>query len=79
VNQDIEINQDVDIDIDIEDDLEERYIVKVLVETLQQADVDQNAVVDVQQWNGEIDMDVDATQTAIIDQQTIIQVDFAMA
>ena len=78
VNQDIELTQDVDIDIDIEDDLEERYIVKVQVETLQQANVDQDVVVDVKEWNGEIDIDVDATQTASVDQQTIVQADFAL-
>lgn len=78
VNQDIEMTQDVDIDIDIEDDLQERYLVKVQVETLQQANVDQDVVVDVKEWNGEIDMDVDATQTAAVDQQTIVQADFAL-
>ncbi len=78
VSQDIEITQDVDIDIDIEDDLEERYIVKVEVETLQRAEVDQDVVVDVREWNGEIDMNVDAGQTATVDQQTIVQADFVL-
>ena len=78
VSQDIELDQDVDIDIDVEDELEERYVVKAYVEALQQADVDQIAVVDINHWNGEIDMDVDATQTAVVDQQTIVQVDFAL-
>ena len=51
---------------------------KRTVEALQQADADQIAVVDVNDWNGEIDMDVDAAQTAVVDQQTIVQVDFAL-
>jgi hypothetical protein len=78
VNQDIEMEQDVDIDIDIEAELEERYIINVQIETLQQANVDQDAVIDVEQWNGATDIDVDATQIAIIDQQTIIDADFAL-
>lgn len=78
VDQDIEIMQDVDVDIDIEDDLEERYIIKVGVEVLQRADVDQDVVVDVKGWNGEIDVDIDAAQTATVDQVTIIQTDFAL-
>jgi hypothetical protein len=78
VNQDIEMTQDVDIDIDIEDDLEERYIVKVQVDTLQQADVDQDVVVDVKECNGETEMDIYATQMAAVDQQTIVQADFAL-
>jgi hypothetical protein len=76
VNQDIELDQDVDIDIDTE--LEELYAVKAYVDVLQQADADQDAVVDIDDWNGEIDMDVEATQTAIIEQQTVVQVDFAL-
>ena len=79
VNQDIELDQDVDIDIDIEDELEERYVVKVNVEVLQEVDADQDAVVDIKDWNGEIDMDVDAMQTAVVEQQTIVQVDFSLA
>ncbi|MGB3389118.1 MAG: hypothetical protein WBA88_14140 [Pseudaminobacter sp.] len=41
VDQDLELEQDVAIDIDIEDDLEERYIIKVAVETIQQVDAEQ--------------------------------------
>jgi hypothetical protein len=78
VDQDIEIMQDVDIDIDIEDDLEERYMVEVGVETLQQADVDQDVVVAIKAWNGEIDVNVDASQTATVDQVAIVQVDFTL-
>ncbi|MFD1984110.1 hypothetical protein ACFSOZ_15755 [Mesorhizobium newzealandense] len=78
VNQDIELDQDVDIDIDIDSELEELYAVRAYVDVLQQANADQYAVVDIEDWNGKIDMDVDATQTAIIEQQTVVQVDFAL-
>jgi len=78
VNQDIELDQDIDVDIDIEDELEERYAIQAHVDVLQQADAHQDAIVDINDWNGEIDVDVDATQTAAIDQQTIVQVDFAV-
>jgi hypothetical protein len=78
VNQDIALDQDVDIHIDIEDDLEERYAVDVGVDVLQEVDTRQNAVVDVQNVNGEIDLDLDATQTASVDQQTIVQADFTL-
>lgn len=79
INQDLELDQDVDIDIDIEDDLEERYIIKVAVETVQQVDAYQDAVVDITDVNGGIDMDVDATQTVAVDQETIVRADFALA
>jgi hypothetical protein len=78
INQDIEMDQDVDIDLDIEDDLEERYEIGVNIETLQVADVDQIAAIDIAQWSGGIDLDVTATQTAAIEQHTTIEVDFAM-
>ena len=79
VNQDLDLDQDVDIDIDIEDELEARYIVKVDVEILQEVNAEQNAVVDITDFNGEIDMDVDATQTAAVDQETIVRADFTLA
>ena len=79
VNQDIELDQTVDIDIDIEDELEERYVVKVNVATLQEVDVEQDAAVDINNWNGEIDMDVNAVQTAVVEQHTIVQADFSLA
>lgn len=78
VNQDLELDQDVDIDIDIEDDLEARYIVKVDVEIVQDVDAEQAAVVDITDFYGEIDVDVDATQTAMIDQETIVRADFTL-
>jgi hypothetical protein len=79
VEQTLEIDQDVDIDIDIEDELEERYIINVEVEIRQEVDAEQNAVVDIADINGGIDMDVDAAQTAAVDQETIVRADFALA
>ena len=79
VNQDLEFDQEVDIDIDIEDELEERYIVKVTVESLQAVDAAQDAAVAIRYLNGEIDMDVDAMQTAAVEQQTVVQADFSLA
>jgi hypothetical protein len=78
VNQNIEMDQDVNIDVDIEDELEERYVVDVDVLVGQKIDADQDAFVDIKDWNGEIDMDLDAIQTATVDQQTIVQADFAL-
>lgn len=78
VNQDIEMDQTVDIDIDIEDELEERYVVKVNVVTLQDADVEQDAAIDITNWNGHVDMDVNAVQTAVVEQHTIVQADFSL-
>ena len=79
VNQDIELDQTVDIDIDVEDELEERYVVKVDVASLQEVDARQEAAVDITNWNGEIDMDIDAVQTAVVEQHTIVQADFSLA
>ncbi|NGO52213.1 hypothetical protein [Allomesorhizobium camelthorni] len=79
VNQDLEFDQEVDIDIDIEDELKERYIVKVTVESLQEVDAEQDVAVAIRYLNGEIDMDVDAVQTAAVEQQTIVQADFSLA
>lgn len=78
VNQSIEMDQDVDIDIDIEDELEERYVVDVDVLVRQTIDADQDAVVDIKDRNGEIDIDLDAIQAATVDQQTIVQADLVL-
>lgn len=78
VNQDIELDQDVDIQIDIEDDLQQRYIVNASVEVRQTVDVDHDAVVDIAERDGEVDLDVDALQTAFVDQETIVHADFAL-
>jgi hypothetical protein len=78
LDQEIQISQDVDVDIDIEDDLEERYTVTVKVDTIQKADVDQDAFVDVKNVNGDLETDVTAIQTANVEQQTIVYADFVM-
>ena len=78
VNQNIEMDQDVNIDVDIEDELEKRYLVNVDVVVRQEVDADQDAVVDIKDLNGEIDMDLDAIQTAAVDQHTIVEADFAL-
>lgn len=78
VTQTIEMDQDVDIDIDIEDELEERYLVKVDVSVEQKIDAEQDAVVDIRDLNGEVDMDLDAIQAASVDQQTIVQADLVL-
>jgi hypothetical protein len=78
VNQDIELDQDVDIDIDIEDDLEERYVIDVRIDVRQEVATDQDAIVAISDCNGEIDMDVEATQVATVDQETVIRADFAL-
>lgn len=79
VNQDIDLDQDVRIDIDIEDELEERYDIKLVVDVLQDVDAVQDAIVGITDWNGEIDMDVDAMQAAAVDQEIIVRADFALA
>ena len=79
VQQVIELDQDVDIDIDIEDELEERYVIKLDVEVVQDVDAEQDAIVDITDRNGEIDMDVEAVQTASVDQEIIVRADFALA
>lgn len=77
IDQSLEMSQDVDIDIDIEDDLEERYVVKVDIDVDQDVVADQDATVDITDRAGEIDMDVDALQTAYVDQETTVRIDFA--
>jgi hypothetical protein len=79
VNQAIELDQDVDIDIDIEDELEERYVIDVSVEVRQDVDADQDAVIAISDHDGAIDVDLDAIQTAEVDQETIVRADFALA
>lgn len=79
VDQDIELDQDVDIDIDIDDELEEHYSVNVTVDVRQYVDAMQDADVDITVWNDEVDIDVDATQTAIVDQDVAVTIDFAVA
>jgi hypothetical protein len=79
VNQDIVLDQDVSIDIDIEDELEERYVIRLDVDVLQDVDAAQAAIADITDRNGEIDMDVEAMQTATVDQEIMVRADFALA
>ncbi len=78
VNQDLELDQDVHVQIDIEDDLEERYIIKTSVDVIQTVDADETAIVGITERDGEIDLDVDAMQTAFVDQETIVHADFTL-
>lgn len=78
VNQFIELDQDVHVQIDIEDELEERYIITTKVDVVQAAYADETAVVGVTGRDGEIDLDVDASQTAFVDQETVVHADFVM-
>jgi hypothetical protein len=79
VDQNIDLEQNIDIDIDIEDELEERYVIKVEIGVVQEVAVAQQATVDIAISNDDIDVAVDAVQTATVDQQTIALVDFAIA
>jgi len=79
VDQDIAVDQEVDIDIDIEDELQERYAVTIKVDVVQMADTDQYAGVDITEIDGHIGMDIDAVQTAVIEQETVVRADFALA
>jgi hypothetical protein len=78
VNQDLELDQDVHIQIDIEDELEERYMITTKVDVVQAAYADETAVVSITDRNGEIDLDVDASQTAYVDQETVVHADFVL-
>ncbi|MBZ9654895.1 hypothetical protein [Phyllobacterium lublinensis] len=78
VNQDLELDQDVHVQIDIEDDLEERYLIKTSVEVVQTVDADETAVIGVTGKDGEVDVDIDAVQTAYVDQETIVHADFTL-
>ena len=77
VSQDMTLDQDVDVDIDIEDDLADRYVVTVAIDVTQEIDTDQDANVDADYENGELDLDIEATQMAAVDQEMIAQIDFA--
>ena len=77
VSQDMTLDQDVDVDIDIEDDLADRYVVTVDIDVTQDIDTDQDANVDADYENGELDLDIEATQIAVVDQEMIAQIDFA--
>ncbi len=78
INQDLEMDQDVHVQVDIEDDLEERYIIRTSVDVVQSVDADETAVVGVTGRDGETDIDIDAVQTAYVDQETIVHADFTL-
>ncbi|PSH69450.1 hypothetical protein CU102_08720 [Phyllobacterium brassicacearum] len=78
INQDIELDQDVHVQVDIEDDLEERYIIRTSVDVVQSVDADETAVVGITGRDGETDIDIDAVQTAYVDQETIVHADFTL-
>ncbi len=76
IDQGIDLDQDVDIDLEIEDDLALRYKVDVSVDVEQAVQTTQTADVDIKDWHGAIEMDVEATQIALIEQQTAVHADF---
>ncbi|UVF19358.1 hypothetical protein HPT29_023530 [Microvirga terrae] len=78
VNNHLDIRQDVDVDVDIDDELEEKFAIKVAIGVKQAIDVDQDADIDVSYADGAIGVDVDAVQTATIDQDTTLRIDFSV-
>ncbi|WP_262273538.1 hypothetical protein [Microvirga yunnanensis] len=78
VNNHLDIRQDVDVDVDIDDELEEKFAIKVAIGVKQAVDVDQDADIDVGYADGAIGIDVDAVQTATIDQDTTLRIDFTV-
>jgi hypothetical protein len=78
VNNHLDIRQDVDIDVDIEDELEEKFAIKVAIGVKQAIDADQDADIDVNYADGGFGIDVDAVQTATIDQDTTLRIDFSV-
>jgi hypothetical protein len=78
VNNDLDVRQHVDIDVDIEDELEEKFAIKVAIGVKQAIDADQDADIDVSYADGGFGVDVDAIQTATIDQDTTLRIDFAV-
>jgi hypothetical protein len=78
VNNDLDVRQDVDVDVDIDDELEEKFAIKVAIGVRQFIDADQDADIDVSYADGALGVDVDATQTATIDQDTTLRIDFSV-
>ncbi|MCG7394906.1 hypothetical protein MHY87_18570 [Microvirga sp. ACRRW] len=77
-NNDLDVRQTTDVDVDIADDLEEKFSIKVAIALKQLIDVDQDADVDVTYADGAFGIDVDAVQTANIDQDTTLKIDFSV-
>jgi hypothetical protein len=78
VNNDLDVRQHVDIDVDIEDELEEKFAIKVAIGVKQAIDADQDADIDVSYADSGFGVDVDAIQTATIDQDTTLRIDFSV-
>jgi len=78
VNNDLEVRQHVDVDVDIEDELEEKFAIKVAIGMKQAIDADQDADINVSYADGGFGVDVDAVQTATIDQDTTLRIDFSV-
>jgi hypothetical protein len=78
VDNNLDVRQHANVDVDIEDDLEEKFAIKVAVGLKQAIDVDQVGDVDVTYADGAFGVDVDALQTATIEQDTTLKIDFAV-
>jgi hypothetical protein len=78
VNNDLDVRQHVEIDVDIKDELEEKFAIKVAIGVKQAIDADQDADIDVSYADGGFGVDVDAIQTATIDQDTTLRIDFSV-
>ncbi|QRM28419.1 hypothetical protein [Microvirga sp. VF16] len=78
VNNDLDVRQNVDVDVDIEDELEEKFAIKVAIGVKQAIDADQDADIDINYADGGFGVDVDAIQTATIDQDTTLRIDFSV-
>ncbi|WP_274627102.1 hypothetical protein [Arvimicrobium flavum] len=78
IDQHLTLDQDVDIEVDIEDELEERYAVTVTIDVAQTIDADQDAIIGITSQDDQLDIDVDAAQSAMIEQDTIVHADFVL-
>ena len=77
-NNDLDVRQHTDVDIDIDDDLEEQFKIKVAVGIKQAIHTDQDADIDLTYANGAFGVDLDAIQTATIEQDTTLKIDFSV-
>jgi len=77
-NNDLDVRQHTDIDVDIEDELEEQFKIKVAVGVKQAIHTDQDADIDLTYSNGAFGVDLDAIQTATIEQDTTLKIDFSV-
>ncbi len=77
-NNDLDVRQHTDVDVDIDDDLEEQFKIKVAVGIKQAIHADQDADIDLTYSNGAFGVDLDAIQTATIEQDTTLKIDFSV-